>query len=232
MLSRSLSIARTALRANARSFCAPTFSMVEIIAQKRDGGALSTAEINYVIDGYAVCQLRNSPSFTFVCTDVLAWYVRYTKKKIPDYQMASLLMAIYQQSMTDAEVADLTLAMTHSGSIVDLSEIDAFKVDKHSTGGVGDKTSLALGPIIAALGCVDPMMSGRGLGHTGGTLDKLEAIPGFRVRERATLNGTCARLRSFSLPPPRRRVRANTNWSIRGPRVLRWTWTLRSSPRS
>jgi pyrimidine-nucleoside phosphorylase len=104
---------------------------------------------------------------------------RFTRGEIPDYQASALMMAVYFQGMDRRETADLTEAMLHSGRVLDLSALEAAKVDKHSTGGVGDKTSLIIGPAAAAAGVVVPMISGRGLGHTGGTLDKLEAIPGF-----------------------------------------------------
>lgn len=133
----------------------------EIIKAKRNGGTLSYDEINEFILGYA-------------------------RGQIPDYQMSALLMAIYFRGMTTDETLSLTKAMLHSGEVVDFSSVPGFKVDKHSTGGVGDKTSLLLGPIVAAAGVPVPMISGRGLGHTGGTLDKLESIPGFNTQKSLT----------------------------------------------
>lgn len=130
--------------------------MVDVIDHKRNKQPLSKEEIMAFVEGY-------------------------TQGKIPDYQASALLMAIYFNGMTSEEQANLTMEMLASGDKLDLSDIPGIKVDKHSTGGVGDKTSIPLAPMIAALGIPVPMISGRGLGHTGGTLDKLEAIPGFRV---------------------------------------------------
>lgn len=130
--------------------------MVDIIQKKKLGEELSSAEINFVVQGY-------------------------TKGNIPDYQMSSLLMAIYFKGMSRRETADLTLAFVNSGDQVNLSKIKGIKVDKHSTGGVGDKISLIVIPLVASVGVPVAKMSGRGLGHTGGTIDKLETIEGFRT---------------------------------------------------
>ena len=134
---------------------------VELIRKKRDKKSLTEDEIKFLISGF-------------------------TKKKIPDYQFSSFLMAAYLNGLNSRETAWLTKAMLYSGSVVNLDSIRGKKVDKHSTGGVGDKTSLILAPIVAAAGVNVPMISGRGLGHTGGTLDKLEAIPGFKTNVNLT----------------------------------------------
>jgi pyrimidine-nucleoside phosphorylase len=130
--------------------------LVELIRRKRDGKELSREEIEFIVSGY-------------------------TRHEFPDYQISAFLMAALIRGLSKAETAALTEAMLHSGQVLDFSDLPGKKVDKHSTGGVGDKTSLIISPVVAAAGLKVPMISGRGLGHTGGTLDKLEAIPGFNV---------------------------------------------------
>lgn len=129
---------------------------VELLKKKRQGDTLTPDELQYLVSGYV-------------------------RGDIPDYQMAAWLMAVFFRGMTDSEMREFTRIMLHSGTVVDLSGIPGIKVDKHSTGGVGDKVSIILAPLVAACGVPVPMISGRGLGHTGGTLDKLESIPGFRT---------------------------------------------------
>src|SRR5882757_5029019 len=135
---------------------APTMRPLDLIRKKRDGGELSSDEIGFLVRGY-------------------------TNDEIPDYQMAAWLMAVLIRGMNGPELSALTGAMLHSGEVLDLSDIAGAKIDKHSTGGVGDKTSLIIAPTVAAAGITVPMISGRGLGHTGGTLDKLQSIPGFNI---------------------------------------------------
>src|SRR6185437_3530336 len=130
--------------------------VTDLIRKKRDGGSLERAEIEFLIDGY-------------------------TRGLIPDYQMSAWLMAVLLRGMNRAELAALTESMLNSGQVMNFNELPAPRIDKHSTGGVGDKTSLVIAPVVAAGGLYVPMISGRGLGHTGGTLDKLESIPGFNV---------------------------------------------------
>jgi thymidine phosphorylase len=179
----------------------------ELIQRKRDGAALEPEEIGALVRGY-------------------------TAGEIPDYQMAAFCMAVFFRGMAAAETAALTDAMLRSGDVLDLSDIPGPKVDKHSTGGVGDKVSLTLAPIAAACGVRVPMISGRGLGHTGGTLDKLEAIPGFRiglsVEEFRAVRGPAARssVRPSGSRPP---IASSTRCATSRPR---WSRSRSSRRRS
>src|SRR5512132_1486161 len=162
----------------------------EVIHHKRDGRAVPAEALAALVDGF-------------------------TRGEIPDYQMAAFCMAVFFRGMDDAEVRALTGAMLRSGDVLDLSDIPGAKVDKHSTGGVGDKVSLALAPLAAACGVRVPMVSGRGLGHTGGTLDKLESIPGFRVdlgvdryREMVATVGACLIGQTATLVPADKKLYA------------------------
>ena len=166
------------------------FTAIELIQAKRDGGALSPEAIEWLIGAY-------------------------TDGTVPDYQMAAMAMAIYLNGLDVDELAAWTTAMLHSGEVLDFSDITAAKVDKHSTGGVGDKISIPLAPLVASVGVVVPMMSGRGLGHTGGTLDKLETIPGFtteiepdRFREILTTHGLVLAGQTETLVPADRKLYA------------------------
>lgn len=164
--------------------------MYDIIQKKRDGGALTKEEIDFFVKGY-------------------------TDGSIPDYQASAFTMAVYFQGMNDEETTNLTLAMANSGDTLDLSCIDGVTVDKHSTGGVGDKTTLIVAPIVASLGCKVAKMSGRGLGHTGGTVDKLESIKGFKVElspeefiEQVKNTGICVIGQSGNLAPADKKLYA------------------------
>jgi pyrimidine-nucleoside phosphorylase len=165
-------------------------NFVELIERKRDGGTLIPEEIRWIIESY-------------------------TADKIPDYQMSALVMAVFIRGLDDDELAAWTAAMLHSGAVLDLSDLGAPAVDKHSTGGVGDKVSIPLAPMVAACGVAIPMISGRGLGHTGGTLDKLETIPGFRTaldaeefKHRLYRHGLVLAGQSESIAPADRRIYA------------------------
>ena len=164
--------------------------MYDIIQKKRDGGALTKEEIDFFVKGY-------------------------TDGSIPDYQASAFTMAVYFQGLNDEETTNLTLAMANSGDTLDLSCIDGVTVDKHSTGGVGDKTTLIVAPIVASLGCKVAKMSGRGLGHTGGTVDKLESIKGFKVElspeefiEQVKNTGICVIGQSGNLAPADKKLYA------------------------
>lgn len=163
---------------------------VDLIEKKSDGGVLSREEIQFMVNGFV-------------------------KGDIPDYQMSSMMMAILQRGMGDEEATELTMAMMHSGDVVDLSDLPGVKLDKHSTGGVGDTTTLVVAPLVAACGGTVAKMSGRGLGHTGGTLDKLESVPGTcieqpmdRFKEIVRENGVCVIGQSGNLVPADKKMYA------------------------
>ena len=163
---------------------------VDLIEKKSDGGVLSREEIQFMVNGFV-------------------------KGDIPDYQMSSMMMAILQRGMSDEEATELTMAMMHSGDVVDLSDLPGVKLDKHSTGGVGDTTTLVVAPLVAACGGTVAKMSGRGLGHTGGTLDKLESVPGTcieqpmdRFTEIVRENGVCVIGQSGNLVPADKKMYA------------------------
>lgn len=164
--------------------------MYDLIEKKKYGKVLTKNEIEWIVDGF-------------------------TKGEIPDYQMAAWLMAVYYKGMNNEEMTQLTMAMAHSGDMLDLSAIKGIKVDKHSTGGVGDKTTLIVAPIVAACGVKVAKMSGRGLGHTGGTIDKLESIPGFRTTlskeeffDGVNQNGLCVIGQSGNITPADKKIYA------------------------
>lgn len=163
---------------------------VDLIEKKSDGGVLSREEIQFMVNGFV-------------------------KGDIPDYQMSSMMMAILQRGMSDEEATELTMAMMHSGDVVDLCDLPGVKLDKHSTGGVGDTTTLVVAPLVAACGGTVAKMSGRGLGHTGGTLDKLESVPGTcieqpmdRFKEIVRENGVCVIGQSGNLVPADKKMYA------------------------
>lgn len=163
---------------------------VDLIEKKSDSGVLSREEIQFMVNGFV-------------------------KGDIPDYQMSSMMMAILQRGMSDEEATELTMAMMHSGDVVDLSDLPGMKLDKHSTGGVGDTTTLVVAPLVAACGGTVAKMSGRGLGHTGGTLDKLESVPGTcieqpmdRFKEIVRENGVCVIGQSGNLVPADKKMYA------------------------
>ena len=163
---------------------------VDLIEKKSDSGVLSREEIQFMVNGFV-------------------------KGDIPDYQMSSMMMAILQRGMSDEEATELTMAMMHSGDVVDLSDLPGVKLDKHSTGGVGDTTTLVVAPLVAACGGTVAKMSGRGLGHTGGTLDKLESVPGTcieqpmdRFKEIVRENGVCVIGQSGNLVPADKKMYA------------------------